>query len=132
MFSCNECKECQCFGHSDECYYDQSTADKKLSLNKNGLYEGGGICSRCRDHTTGINCEQCEDGYFRPEGVKLDSPTPCQRCQCGSGPGVSNLCIKDVFHLIEGRRPGDCICKEGFEGQRCERCAKGYKGYPPM
>ena len=100
-----------------------------MSLNKNGFYEGGGVCSKCRHHTTGINCEQCEDGYFRPEGVKLDSSSPCSKCQC-SGPGVSQLCVKDVFHLIEGRRPGDCLCREGFEGLRCERCAKGYKGYP--
>ncbi|XP_054153012.1 laminin subunit alpha-2-like [Oppia nitens] len=123
------CNECQCFGHSEECYYDQTIASKKLSLSKSGVYEGGGVCSKCRHHTVGINCEQCEDGYYRPEGVPLDSPNPCSKCQC-SGPGISHLCIKDVFHLIEGRKPGDCLCREGFEGNRCERCAPGYKNYP--
>ena len=23
-----------------------------------------------------------------------------------------------------------CICKDGFEGHRCESCSRGYWGYP--
>lgn len=87
------------------------------------------MCLKCKHHTTGINCEQCDDGYYRPEGVEIQSPDACRKCQC-SGPGVSPLCIKDDTHLIEGLRPGDCICKEGFNGAKCDKCAKGYKNYP--
>ncbi len=61
--------------------------------------------------------------------MRVDNPNPCSKCQC-SGPGVSQLCVKDDTHLIEGRKPGDCLCKEGFEGQKCDECAKGYKNYP--
>lgn len=123
------CEECQCHGHSDECYFDQTVADQHLSISKKGQYEGGGVCMRCQHHTTGINCEQCEDGYYRPEGVSPDSERPCQKCQCGR-PGMSRFCVKDDTRLIEGRRPGDCLCKEGFDGARCEKCAPGYRNYP--
>ena len=27
-------------------------------------------------------------------------------------------------------RAGDCICREGYAGPRCDQCAKGYQGYP--
>ena len=27
-------------------------------------------------------------------------------------------------------QPGDCICKTGFSGPRCDQCAKGYHNYP--
>ncbi|KAH9420223.1 Laminin subunit alpha-2 [Dermatophagoides pteronyssinus] len=123
------CEECQCHGHADECYYDQTVADKKLSINKEGNYEGGGVCVRCKHHTTGINCEQCEDGYYRPEDIEIENERPCQRCQC-NGPGMNKLCVKDDSHQIEGRHPGDCLCREGFEGPRCDRCAQGYRNYP--
>lgn len=129
MLDGGKCVECQCYGHSDECYYDQSIADRKLSINKFGIYEGGGVCVKCQHHTIGVNCEQCEDGYYRPEGVRPDSERPCLKCQCNR-PGMSKYCVKDDTHLIEGLRPGDCLCREGFFGPRCEQCAPGYRNYP--
>ena len=29
-----------------------------------------------------------------------------------------------------GAQPGDCICREGYAGPRCDQCAKGYHNYP--
>ena len=40
--------ECNCHGHSDECYYNQTVADLKLSLNMENKTEGGGVCIGCR------------------------------------------------------------------------------------
>lgn len=40
--------ECQCYGHSEICFYDQTVADKRASLNMNEEYEGGGVCIKCR------------------------------------------------------------------------------------
>nr|XP_042897336.1 laminin subunit alpha-1 isoform X3 [Parasteatoda tepidariorum] len=123
------CEKCQCYGHADICFYDQTVADKKASLNINEEYEGGGVCIRCKHHTTGINCEQCEDGYYRPLGVERNDPEPCRRCRC-AGKGVTGFCVKDDSYILEGIYPGDCICKEGFAGSRCDHCALGYKTYP--
>lgn len=52
-------------------------------------------------HTTGINCEKCEDGYFRPSNVPRNHSRPCRKCQC-DGPGMTGLCVKDDSHLLEG------------------------------
>ncbi|XP_054719082.1 laminin subunit alpha-1-like [Uloborus diversus] len=123
------CEKCQCYGHADICFYDQTVADKKASLNINEEYEGGGVCIKCKHHTTGINCEQCEDGYYRPLGVERSDPEPCRRCRC-AGPGVTGFCVKDDSYVLEGVYPGDCICKEGFAGSKCDHCALGYKQYP--
>lgn len=123
------CEICQCFGHADSCYYNQDVADKRKSLNFEGKYEGGGVCENCKHNTAGINCEQCADGYYRPRNVKLDSPSPCHKCQC-IGSGMTGLCIKDDTHLQEGLAPGDCLCKKGFTGKNCDQCAKGYRNYP--
>ncbi|GFV46517.1 laminin subunit alpha-1 [Trichonephila clavipes] len=123
------CEKCQCYGHADICFYDQTVADKKASLNIYEEYEGGGVCIKCKHHTTGINCEQCEDGYYRPLGVERNDPAPCRRCRC-AGPGVTGFCIKDDSFILEGVYPGDCICKEGFAGSKCDHCALGFKQYP--
>lgn len=52
-------------------------------------------------HTTGINCEQCEDGYFRPANASRNDTRPCKKCKC-NGPGMTGLCVKEDSHLLEG------------------------------
>ena len=42
----------------------------------------------------GINCELCEDGYFRPSGLDHNRPEGCQPCLCDEI-GAVGLCIKD-------------------------------------
>lgn len=39
---------------------------------------------------------------------------------CGS---VSCVCHPGVF-------PGQCVCKDGFAGEKCDRCAFGYRDFP--
>ncbi|GFY55286.1 laminin subunit alpha-1, partial [Trichonephila inaurata madagascariensis] len=80
------CEKCECYGHSDQCHYEQVVADKRLSINILGKYEGGGVCDKCKvsfyklflytPHTTGINCEQCEDGYYRPSKPQRNHKNP--------------------------------------------------------
>ena len=50
-----------------------------LSMDIHGQYEGGGVCQECGHFTTGINCEQCMDGYYRPPGVLANDTEPCRR-----------------------------------------------------
>lgn len=37
------------------------------------------MCQNCRDHTTGINCNKCDYGYYRPVGKLLNETDVCQR-----------------------------------------------------
>lgn len=31
---------------------------------------------------------------------------------------------------LQGTLPGQCQCREGYAGEKCDRCAFGYQGYP--
>ncbi|XP_009979771.1 PREDICTED: laminin subunit alpha-2-like, partial [Tauraco erythrolophus] len=94
----HECEPCNCHGKTEECYYDQDVADRNQSLNVHGEYIGGGVCVNCTSHTSGINCETCIDGYFRPKGVLPDSPDPCQPCSCDPNGSLHETCVKDEKH----------------------------------
>ncbi|XP_060095142.1 laminin subunit alpha-2 isoform X2 [Heteronotia binoei] len=126
----HECEACNCHGKAEECYYDQTVADKKQSLNIHGEYIGGGVCINCTQNTAGINCETCIDGYFRPKEVLPHDRNPCQQCHCDSIGCLNGTCVKDEKEATGDLLPGFCHCKPGYAGQRCDRCLLGYKGYP--
>ncbi|KAF6202105.1 hypothetical protein GE061_004503, partial [Apolygus lucorum] len=42
-------------------------------------------------------------------------------------------CSCDVRGAVEGicdKQNGTCLCKEGFDGSRCDQCVRGYKDFP--
>ncbi|XP_045355489.1 laminin subunit alpha-2 isoform X5 [Leopardus geoffroyi] len=125
-----ECEACNCHGKAEECYYDENVARRNLSLNIHGKYIGGGVCVNCTQNTAGINCETCVDGFFRPKGVSPNYPRPCQPCHCDPIGSLNEVCVKDEKHARRGLAPGSCPCKPGFRGVSCDRCARGYTGYP--
>ena len=49
----------------------------------------------------GMNCELCQDGYFRPAEVDHRRPDACQPCNC-DGAGTVGICIKDDSRKDEG------------------------------
>ncbi|XP_048757989.2 laminin subunit alpha-2-like isoform X2 [Ostrea edulis] len=125
-----KCEKCNCHGHSMECVYNATVDAMSLSLNSAGEYDGGGVCIDCKDYTAGINCEQCIDGYYRPLGETPYSRFPCRPCRCDVTLGSTGKCVLDDSMMSEGKRPGDCICKETYGGPTCQECAFGYYGYP--
>ena len=126
----NECQRCQCFGHADECYFDPRIEAERLSLNTDGKYEGGGVCVGCRHHTAGINCQHCQEGYFRPRNVDQFDSRPCRPCRCVGLFGSTGTCYNNADDLPSGKNPGDCVCKPGFTGSRCDKCSPGFHMYP--
>lgn len=65
----------------------------------------------------------CVHGYsqFFPSAENDFPFFSLAECQC-SGPGVyDGSCDKDS---------GRCVCRDGFEGEFCEKCAPGYFNYP--
>ncbi|KAJ8797402.1 hypothetical protein J1605_017630 [Eschrichtius robustus] len=125
-----ECEACNCHGKAEECYYDENVARRNLSLNIHGKYIGGGVCINCTRNTAGINCETCIDGFFRPKGISPNYPRPCQPCHCDPVGSLNEVCVKDEKRAQRGLAPGSCHCKPGFRGVSCDRCARGYTGYP--
>ena len=114
----NRCEKCQCHGHADECRYSPDIDKRSLSLNIKGKMTGGGVCVNCTKNTTGINCEKCLPGLFRPFDREPDDEVPCVPCNC-SGKGTDGSC-----HPVGG----ECVCKPGYSGPKCDQCAIGFNG----
>uniref|UniRef100_A0A3Q3M3K7 Laminin subunit alpha 3 n=1 Tax=Mastacembelus armatus TaxID=205130 RepID=A0A3Q3M3K7_9TELE len=115
----NECQPCQCFSHAFDCYYDPEVEKRGASLDTFGRYDGGGVCINCQHNTAGVNCERCIEGFYRPYGVRPESPTGCIPCRCDER--TTSGC-----EMGSGR----CICKPQFAGDNCDHCADGYYYYP--
>uniref|UniRef100_U3K7L1 Laminin subunit alpha 5 n=1 Tax=Ficedula albicollis TaxID=59894 RepID=U3K7L1_FICAL len=100
-----KCIPCHCNGHSDQCL------------------PGSGICLNCQHNTEGDHCERCKDGYMV---IKL-SWHPVRS-------NFSSLCPHSHFSFAVGcvhkGSNMQCLCKPGYAGPNCERCAPGYYGNP--
>nr|CAB3263374.1 laminin subunit gamma-1-like [Phallusia mammillata] len=99
-----ECAECDCNGMSDSCYFDAE------------LYRQtgrGGHCTNCRDNTAGPHCEFCLSYHFRDPATNR-----CTACECSGIGATSQQCDES----------GQCTCKPGVGGARCDQCMNGYFG----
>ncbi|ESP04836.1 hypothetical protein LOTGIDRAFT_211656 [Lottia gigantea] len=98
----NECRPCNCNGLSNQCYFDAE------------LYRRtghGGHCEDCRDNTDGVNCERCLVNHYRRQPENR-----CRDCQCNEIGSESMQC--------DGT--GQCRCKPGVAGSKCDRCETNY------
>ncbi|XP_050394037.1 laminin subunit gamma-1 [Patella vulgata] len=104
----NECRPCNCNGLSNQCYFDPE------------LYRAtghGGHCENCRDNTDGVNCENCRVNHYRrvPENRCID-------CQCNEVGSESMQCNGN----------GQCRCKPGVAGEKCDRCEANFYEFGPL
>uniref|UniRef100_A0A4X1UW24 Laminin subunit alpha-5 n=1 Tax=Sus scrofa TaxID=9823 RepID=A0A4X1UW24_PIG len=100
------CVPCQCHGHSDRCL------------------PGSGVCVGCQHNTEGDHCERCQAGSVR-SGTE-DPAAPCVSCPCPLAVPSNNFAVGCV---LRGGRT-QCLCKPGYAGTSCERCAPGFFGNP--
>ncbi|KAM9775357.1 laminin subunit alpha-1 isoform 2-T2 [Syngnathus typhle] len=124
----NTCEKCNCHNKASDCVYNQTVADLGLSVDMGGVHRGGGACVECRQNTAGVNCETCAERYYRPERVSPYSEWPCLECDCDPRGARSSICTRDG--TWPGASAGQCACKEGFAGRRCDRCAFGFRDFP--
>uniref|UniRef100_A0A8C6ZUA9 Laminin EGF-like domain-containing protein n=1 Tax=Nothoprocta perdicaria TaxID=30464 RepID=A0A8C6ZUA9_NOTPE len=111
---------CKCNGHADTCHFDM---DAWLASGN----RSGGVCDNCQHNTEGQHCQRCKAGFYRDlRRPPLSSlPTACACHPLGSAslplaPGA--FCDPST---------GDCPCKAGVAGPRCDRCLPGYWGLGP-
>ncbi|CAL7932952.1 unnamed protein product [Xylocopa violacea] len=114
----------------------------------------------CKPGVSGMRCDSCLPGYygFSPNGCQVCDPClrpghicdpqtgrcvcptltfgeHCDRCRPGSWDLVPGVGCRPCACTLGSTRPqcdhqGQCPCRIGYDGLRCERCAKGYYGYP--
>ncbi|XP_075350602.1 laminin subunit alpha-3 [Mycteria americana] len=94
------CLPCNCNGNSNRCQ------------------DGTGKCINCQYNTAGEKCERCKDGYFGDA-----TQGSCRVCPCPYTNRFATGCVANGEEI-------QCLCKEGYTGVRCERCAPGYFGNP--
>ena len=75
----------------------------------------------------GNNCEECEPGFYGD--ATMGSPLDCSLCECPLGTTSNSFatsCALNPFNALQ------CVCKEGYIGQNCARCADGFYGNPSV
>ncbi|CAK6961639.1 netrin-4-like [Scomber scombrus] len=112
----HECQKCKCNGHGKSCHFDRGlwlTSGRR----------SGGVCDDCHHNTEGRHCQNCKRGFFRDPSRPKTAPDSCKPCSChpvGSVfSGGSALCNPSS---------GECTCKPGVGGPRCDSCMMGYWG----
>ncbi|KAL1251410.1 hypothetical protein QQF64_019206 [Cirrhinus molitorella] len=97
------CVPCKCNGLSDDC--DPHT----------------GKCLNCQFNTAGDHCERCTEGYYGSAVMRTCRMCPCPLADLSNSFAFGCLRVGDEF---------ECLCKPGYSGVQCERCALGYYGNP--
>ncbi|KAJ8008324.1 hypothetical protein DPEC_G00103650 [Dallia pectoralis] len=111
------CIPCECNGHSSKCRFS-------MEVFQQSGRRSGGVCLKCRHHTAGRHCQYCQNGYTRDHSKPLSNRKACQPCQCHPLGAVGHWC---------NQTSGQCLCRDGVTGLRCNRCAGGYKqGRSPL
>lgn len=98
----NECLACNCNQLSSRCYFDQELYDKTGR---------GGHCIDCAGNTQGPHCEECATNTWRRPNEHY-----CVPCNCNDTGSLSSQCDST----------GQCACKPGVGGERCDRCKEGF------
>ncbi|XP_052593935.1 usherin [Peromyscus californicus insignis] len=109
------CKPCLCNSHARSCHYDASVDPFPLEHSRGS----GGVCDDCQHHTTGRNCESCQNYFYRPVGADPSALDVCKPCDCHpAGTRNGNLLCDPIG--------GQCDCKRHVSGRQCLQCLDGF------
>lgn len=77
----------------------------------------------------------CDPDTGRCVCPRLTYGEHCDRCRPGAWDLVPRVGCRPCACTLGATRPhcdhqGQCPCRIGYDGLRCDRCARGYYGYP--
>uniref|UniRef100_A0A8C0UUM1 Netrin-4 n=1 Tax=Cyanistes caeruleus TaxID=156563 RepID=A0A8C0UUM1_CYACU len=114
-----ECQSCKCNGHADTCHFDM---DAWLASGN----RSGGVCDNCQHNTEGQHCQRCKLGFYRDLRKPFSAPDACKPCSCHP---VGSAVLPLGPRTFCDPSSGDCPCKPGVAGPRCDHCLPGYWGF---
>ncbi|XP_047936003.2 laminin subunit alpha-3 isoform X1 [Anser cygnoides] len=118
-YSGDSCQECGLgFYRENKGVFTGRCVPCNCNGNSNRCQDGTGKCLNCQYNTAGEKCERCKDGYFGDA-----TQGSCRICPCPYTNRFATGCVANGEEI-------QCLCKEGYTGVRCERCAPGYFGNP--
>ncbi|XP_047134204.1 laminin subunit gamma-1 [Hydra vulgaris] len=112
----NPCEKCNCNEHTTTCVYSDLLRT--------------GVCQNCQHNTRGVKCDRCIDGYYRNISRDLSDENVCIPCDCYP-PGITDdgKCLQNPTGT---QQLGQCNCKNGIYGRRCDQCVPGKWGYSKL
>jgi len=109
-----------------------STLDATCS--GHGQLSKSGEC-RCEEAYAGESCNSCNLGYMRVQGPDPDSlrcvpAVKCEEDTCGCNRTGGKCKPLGTCYIDRDDGRARCNCKEGYAGEYCRQCSKGYTGWP--
>ncbi|XP_075041378.1 netrin-G2 isoform X2 [Mixophyes fleayi] len=95
-------KDCECYGHSSRCSFID--------------FLNVVTCVSCKHNTRGQHCQHCRLGFYRNVSAELEDENICIQCNCNQHGSEHERC----------NETGDCVCRPGATGTKCDECLLGY------
>ncbi|XP_077140833.1 netrin-G2 isoform X1 [Ranitomeya variabilis] len=95
-------KDCECYGHSSRCSFID--------------FLNVVTCVSCKHNTRGQHCQHCRLGFYRNVSAELEDENVCIQCNCNQHGSEHERC----------NETGDCVCRPGATGTKCDECLLGY------
>uniref|UniRef100_A0A3Q2VIY2 Laminin, alpha 5 n=1 Tax=Haplochromis burtoni TaxID=8153 RepID=A0A3Q2VIY2_HAPBU len=109
-----------CVGICTSCFHLQAACDCDVEFTDGTCEDLTGRCF-CKPNYTGENCDSCAAGFTGFPECYREPAGEIITCQC-AGPGCLDGSCDEVT--------GHGVCRGGFQGPQCDRCAPGYFSYP--
>jgi len=102
---------CECNGWATRCQFSEEL------FRATGR---GGRCLQCQGNRDGPQCERCKENHFLSPVKDNLGRQACEPCDCHPDGSLNIQCSLQ----------GECSCKPGVAGKRCDECAPDYWKFP--